>query len=177
MPGSAPENKPVLRGLLWGLLRDGSRVLDCGTGHGDVGKLIREVADARGFDQVRLIGVEIWKPNIERIPPGIYDDLVHGDLHRHLGELPGETFDIVLLCDVVEHFERDQGEEVLREAQRVAEHVIVSVPIVDYPQGPWEGNPHEEHRAQWKPPELVALDFCAVYLGEVVGVFVTSAKG
>ena len=175
MPCSDAENRPVLHDLLKKVLRPGCRILEAGIGYGDIGSLVREIGKRKGlgFNDIDLVGVEIWEPYLqEKCLTKVYSQIILGDIREIFPQISDKYFDLVLLIDILEHFERNEGMEVLRQAERIGKMVVVCVPIIDYPQGPVHGNPHEVHKAQWKVSELEKLGYETVFAGKVVGVFV-----
>ncbi len=121
-------------------------VLDCGVGFGLYGALCRQIMDGqngrchREHWQGKLYGVEAWEryrnPCWE-----LYDKI-------HIEEIPGGygfDIDLVLLIDVLEHFEKERGRRLLHECVKHNKHVIVSVPNGRMDQGATFGNPYERH--------------------------------
>jgi len=122
-------------------------VLDLGVGYGLFGALCRQIMDGqdgrchpekwRGV----LHGVEAWKDyqnpcwecyNSVRISEIRAYSLLH--------------YDLVLMIDVLEHFEAEAGRELLRQMVKNNKHVIASVPNGVMEQGATFGNPYERHR-------------------------------
>jgi 2-polyprenyl-3-methyl-5-hydroxy-6-metoxy-1,4-benzoquinol methylase len=58
-------------------------------------------------------------------------------------------YDLVLMIDVLEHFDRDDGFASLRKATSVGAEVLISTPRRPRPQGAVKGNPFERHRSRW----------------------------
>jgi 2-polyprenyl-3-methyl-5-hydroxy-6-metoxy-1,4-benzoquinol methylase len=73
--------------------------------------------------------------------------------------LEDDAFDIVILDDVIEHLEKDDGWELFREAKRVARRgVVVGSPVgfEEQTEDAWglDGHVWQTHRSGWKPREL-----------------------
>ena len=166
MPVSDPENRPALNAFFSEYLRPGMRVFEGGIGYGNIGRMIRAACP-----ECQLIGAEIFEPYLTRGQHLVYDQIVLGDLSTVLSDAPDGWFDLSVLVDVVEHFDRESGTDILNQAKRASNAVLVSVPIIDYRQGPVNGNQYESHLTQWKSDELAALGFKALFLGRIVGVF------
>ena len=158
MPWSHPQLKrPILKFLAGRISRDDgqcAQILDLGIGSGRFGKLIK----TRLLSRVRITGVEIW-PKYRGRNWAYYDEIVIEDIRAFLAH-DSRAFDFVLLIDVLEHFEKPHGQEVLQDLKRRARRaIIVSTPITDYPQGAFRGNQYEVHRCIWRRRDLKAAGF------------------
>jgi len=136
MPWSADENRD------WVLshVNKTDRVLDVGAGAGIWSDLLRHRVDS-------IAAVEIFEPYIERFGlTNKYDTIYLGDFKDLV--IPYGYFNTVILGDVLEHFEKDDALKVWEKARLIAGptgQVLLSTPIVDWPQGEEEGNIHEAH--------------------------------
>lgn len=105
------------------------------------------------------VGVDIFEPWLKQCQKlHIYHGLVLADVTK----LPfkARSFDIVLAMEVLEHLERETGQELLKAIEKIAtKQVIISTPVGRYEQGALGNNPHQEHRAFWHPAELKHLDY------------------
>lgn len=172
MPESANEHLDQLERIIRD--RAPSCVLDVGMGRGNYGWFLRNRCGYRG----KLIGVEVWAPYVEgqdAIAGGnrtYYDRIVVADI-RSSEQLVRETApDIVFAFDIIEHMSREEGEQVIRMLQRLSnDQLLVSVPIVPYPQGPIYGNPYEEHKHDWTISEVLSLGSECPHRGTVTGLF------
>jgi hypothetical protein len=63
----------------------------------------------------------------------------------------------VILGDVLEHLTLPDALGVWRAARAHAAHVVLSIPIVPYPQGVHHGNIHEVHLQEWSHEAVVDL--------------------
>lgn len=97
------------------------RALDAGCGTGLCGPLLRPLAR-------RLIGVDLSRAMLERAScAGHYDELVHLELSRYLGEHEGE-FDWIVSADTLCYFgDLDEVSGRLARALRPDGHVVFSV--------------------------------------------------
>jgi hypothetical protein len=133
-------------------------ILDLGIGVGGFGKRIKTRIQA----PTRITGVEVWE-KYKSDKWAYYDEIVIDEISAFLAG-NDRAFDFILLIDVLEHFERAHGEEVLSDLKRRARRaVIVSTPTTDYPQGPFGGNPYEIHRCIWRNRELCEAGFRRIY--------------
>ncbi len=141
-------------------------VLDIGPGVGTYAKLLA------GEHVSRIIGVEIYEPYVTTYRlRDYYDEIILGDAREV--ELPAA--DVVILGDVAEHMtEADALRLWQRAADAAARAVYLSIPIVHYPQGEIEGNPHEHHVVEDWNHEKVLATFDGIgewWLGSEVGVY------
>lgn len=153
MPTSLDEGKD------WSLERfrrhQPDTVTDIGPGDGTYAKLFRP--EHHG---VWWTAVEIHKPYITKYKlrntktrTDRYDEIHVMDARRAPGHLYHR--DLVIAGDVLEHMERDEAVDLLRRVEAAgAWHILISVPIVDAPQGAVEGNEHETHVHHWDAADM-----------------------
>ena len=155
MPTSDAEGKDW--SLDWFRYHLPNTVTDVGPGEGTYAKLFRPVHEG-----VWWTGIEIHKPYVRKYglkstkTRTMYDELHVMDVR----EAPDHLFyrDCVIFGDVLEHVERDDAVALLQRAEAArAWNILVSVPIVDSPQGEVDGNPHEAHLHQWDPDDMDAV--------------------
>ncbi|MBU1704391.1 MAG: class I SAM-dependent methyltransferase [Nanoarchaeota archaeon] len=167
MPASASENQlPIIKEIL--RHKGNISILDIGIGWGNFGKLIKDQ-----MPQAKIIGVEVW-PKYNNYQWDYYDQVIIQDIRQCLTSL--RYFDIILAIDVIEHFPKDEGAGLIKQLRAKTNNLLVSVPIIDYPQGPYAGNPYEIHRAQWKPQEMLTLGAKWLYHGQIIGLFRFNGK-
>ena len=114
-------------------------ILDVGMGRGNYGWFLRNRCDYLG----KLTGIEVWGPYVEG--PGAisggnrtyYDGgIVVADIRTSKQLVEELAPDIVFAFDIIEHMPRSEGVQVIRMLRRFSVNsVLVSVPIVPYPQG------------------------------------------
>lgn len=144
MPTSDPEGRD------WAIdrLKDITTpiVYDVGPGEGTYSDL------AKGWTDALWVGVEIWEPYIQEFDlDRKYDIVLNKDLL--CTKLPRTPYTLIA-CDVLEHLPRFNAVNFLNQAKEHAQHIMVSVPVVDYPQHVHDGNPFEEHLDQWSFSEM-----------------------
>ncbi|OBY33475.1 class I SAM-dependent methyltransferase [Mycolicibacter kumamotonensis] len=163
MPGSHPEGRDwVLEHLKQ---TTAPTIVDLGAGEGTYSMLARDHLPTRHW-----IAVDIFEPYVERYQlHSKYDEVHVSDLRDY--QLPTERF-VLLAGDVIEHLPRFEAALFLDRARSLADEIMVSVPIIDYPQGELEGNIHETHLYQWDFDEMAEqLPGCETWKGEVIGRF------
>lgn len=124
--------------------KHGFSMLDVGPGHGKYGLLAREylpelaVLDAVEAES-RYITPVLWE---------IYDTVIQGDVL----EMESFDYDVVLMADVIEHLEKQEGHDLLN---RITCPVVITTPAVWF-QNPEAGQgwPTEEHRSIWGPQDF-----------------------
>ncbi len=142
-----------------GLIREWmpESVLDVGCGFGRWGALCREFLDVwegRPYPHqwsVRIDGVEGFPRYITDAHRTFYSNLYLEDVREVLPKLG--TYDLVILGDVLEHFEKEEGFRIL---SQICEHlsekgkILVNIPLgPDWPQDDAYGNDLERHRSEW----------------------------
>ena len=97
-----------------------ARVLDLGIGSGFLGAVVRQWVDlgARPWGTF-LVGVEAWADYRNPLWD-LYNLVVVDTIERYLDRHP-ETFGAVLLGDVLEHFGRDDGYELIGKLRTIVE--------------------------------------------------------
>ncbi|MEM9064828.1 MAG: hypothetical protein AAGB51_05000 [Planctomycetota bacterium] len=142
--------------------------LDVGVGFGKWGHLFREYTDIRasGDDperyqktnwRARIDGIEGFAPYLTPAHEYFYDDIMVGDALEIIPRLVSEqkSYDVVMLGDIIEHFEKNDGLNLLDECVKLANRaVIVSTPRYDIPQGAACDNELETHRSVWTPSDF-----------------------
>ncbi|OZB98370.1 bifunctional 2-polyprenyl-6-hydroxyphenol methylase/3-demethylubiquinol 3-O-methyltransferase UbiG [Paenibacillus sp. XY044] len=136
-------------------------VLDIGVGFGRWGMLCREFLDVwqgrvfREQWQTRIEGVEVFPKNVDDYHPYFYNHIYIGDAHELMTKQQLGTYDLIILGDVLEHFEKERGFELLAACLKQCRSLLLNVPIgPDWPQGAEYGNDYETHRSVWTVEEL-----------------------
>jgi 2-polyprenyl-3-methyl-5-hydroxy-6-metoxy-1,4-benzoquinol methylase len=157
MPTSSPNNLTlVCREIL--RLQPNS-VLDIGVGIGKWGVLVREYAEVytkwhlyQNEWDVKLDGIEIHEKYRNPVWQ-VYNNISIGDAYQVLGTLG--QYDLMLMIDVLEHFPKQRGIEMLRLMKKHSKHMIWSYHNSD--QGEVRDNPHEHHLSKWTDHDFAAL--------------------
>lgn len=167
MPRSDPEGRD------WAVERIAATtapvIIDVGCGEGTYSDV------ARGWRPDALwVGVEVWQPYVDQFDLWSKYDFVAVRDARDLS-LPDAPF-VLLAGDVLEHMPRFDAVDLLAHAKDRAEAIMVSVPVVDYPQHSHAGgNPFEAHVDQWTFADMYDVLRCGGrvdgWRGEVLGRF------
>ena len=131
------------------------KILDVGCGFGKWGFLIRdtiEVMIGQNFNKkdwkIEITGVEVFPKCITNLQELIYDKIIKKDVFECFDEL--DKYDLIIMGDVVEHFEKDKAHELINKMFEFSNDIIISTPHGFMPQGEWAGNIYERHRSGWK---------------------------
>lgn len=130
-------------------------VLDIGVGFGKYGVLAREYLEFWGaaaeYDQWtrRIDGIEVFDKYLTPLHEYIYDNVYRGDARDILPKLTF-TYDLILLIDVIEHFDLGEGMRMVDLCLKKGRNVIVATPKNTTAQEDAFGNPFERHRCQWE---------------------------
>lgn len=144
-------------------------VLDLGVGMGFYGAVVRQWLDfgVRPWRN-RLVGVEGFAAY--RNPCwDLYDEVVVSSIGDYL-VASTETWDAILLLDVLEHFNHDTGLQILGAARRRLSPTgcfFVGTPAIWMEQGAVYGNEFERHRSLWTAAELQSIGFDILVNGQV----------
>ena len=136
------------------------RVLDIGVGFGRWGMVAREFCDVwfgrvlRSQWKVRVEGVEAFPKNIDAYHAHFYDKIHLGDLRDFLPQF-NDRWNLIIFGDVLEHFEKYDGTQLLRWATELSDYVLVNIPLGEnWPQEDSYDNPYERHLSEWTADEF-----------------------
>lgn len=136
-------------------------VLDLGIGFGLQGCLVRQYLDGGVMPwKTRLVGVEGFA-EYQNPAWDLYDVVLIGSIQDYLkGTLPQQCpdaatdcYDFIILSDVLEHFEKRDGWDIIQELMtRLTKGgvLMIGTPGVWAEQGAVHGNEYEIHRSLWK---------------------------
>ncbi|MDA8138503.1 MAG: class I SAM-dependent methyltransferase [Desulfobacteraceae bacterium] len=139
-------------------------MLDIGLGNGKLGFIARDFLDVmlgeryRKSDwKIRLDGIEVYGDYIQDHQRAIYDRIHIGDAFDLIDTL--ETYDVVVLGDVLEHFTKEKGWLLLDKcAAHIEKALIIFLPLgKGWVQEAIYGNPHETHRSCWEAEEMMPM--------------------
>ena len=162
MPSSRPNTIPTVLQLVRQLKPQS--ILDVGVGFGKWGHLFREYTDIVAAEhdparyekknwQVRIDGIEGHAPYLTPMHHYLYDTIHIGDALSLIKTVP--NYDLIFLGDILEHFEKAEGLQMLGDARaKASQAVIVSTPKYDTAQENLCGNELERHRSLWLASDL-----------------------
>lgn len=105
------------------------------------------------------VGADGFEPYLQICrESGLFHDLIQCDV-RQL-PLKDNSFDTVMCMEVLEHLDREEGEQLLASLERIArKQVILTTPAGKYDQHIYDGNPNQEHKYIWQPSEMRDLGY------------------
>lgn len=145
-------------------------ILDVGVGRGRYGALFRltfetdnpHISDRSSW-AVRIDGVEAFPEGIGEIQNSIYDRIIGQPIQQVVDDL-GE-YDVILMADVIEHLEKEEGLAVLRKlVTRAKARLIVATPNGYYEQDEMYGNEFERHLSAWDPKDFLEFPNREIYV-------------
>ncbi len=140
------------------------KVLDIGPGFGKYGVLLREYLEfwdtnAQEYDKfkTKIDCIEAYEKYITPIHKYVYNKIIIGDITKKIDEI--EEYDLILLIDVIEHFEKEEGKKILKKLLEKAKYVLISTPKYVEEQKDTFGNKYETHRSEWKKKDFKKIAY------------------
>lgn len=138
-------------------------ILDCGVGFGKYGVLCYERFNIWGSDYYRgtniiIDGIEGCKDYLTPLHDFIYHRIYIEKIEEQVKYLEGyKEYDVILLIDVLEHFYKGVGMEVIKDCLRIGKSIVFSTPkkVTFYPDA--FGNKLEQHVSQWEEEDFKPL--------------------
>jgi len=132
------------------------KLLDIGVGFGKYGFLSRECLELWTTDNhysnnkwtTEIDGIEVFEKYITPVHKYIYNHIYIGNAIDILPTLE-KRYDLILLIDVLEHFDYNQGMLILEQCEIIGTNMIISVPTDIGSQEDCFDNPYERHKFQW----------------------------
>lgn len=145
---------------VWRLIdKESKSILDVGCGKGEPMKFINR------NQQFHTVGVDIFEPYIDLCKEQqIHDKYLVCDIC----DLPfaKKSFDTVLCMEVLEHLDKEDGEKLLRDIERIArKQVVLTTPVGNYEQEVFDDNLHQEHKYIWSPCEMKEQGYKTIGIG------------
>ena len=157
--GSYSSFRDIMRQVL---MHSPKTILDLGVGHGINGAGIRNWLDVGVKENYRntcIIGVEgfydyhspLWL---------CYDKVHHCTIQQYL-QSSDLKYDCILMTDVLEHFDKDEGNAVISKIMNDVLNpkgiLLISTPAVWIEQGAAYGNELETHRSLWHFTDFIGM--------------------
>lgn len=144
-----------------------SSILDIGLGNGKLGFIARDLLDVclnesyhkRNW-RVLIDGIEIFEDYIQDHQRYIYNNIYIGDAFEVIDRLG--SYDMVILGDVLEHFDKEKGWLLLDKCARHSNrYILVNVPLGNWDQPAIYGNEYERHRSVWSMEDFKGFTTCS----------------
>lgn len=153
-----------------GLVR---KIMDVGVGCGTYHDLL-----SPHLPEAHFTGVEAWEPYIGKFDlTNKYDQLVHEDVRKLDFDALG-PLDLTIYGDILEHMTKEEAQDVMARTNKICRLILVSIPIIVYPQDEIEGNPFEVHvKEDWSHSEFCSSfpNVLAGFVHDHIGVYCLSS--
>jgi SAM-dependent methyltransferase len=108
-----------------------------------------------------IVGVDGYQPSIDISKANnFHDDYVNSDLLEIDKAFEPDSFEVVVALDVIEHFEKADGVELLRKMESIAsDKVVIFTPNGFQPQNEHSGNVLQRHLSGWSVSEMEQLGY------------------
>ncbi len=130
-------------------------ILDIGVGFGRWGILFREFLEIweegkyDGKWKRTIDGVEIFVPYIKDYHSYFYNNIFKENALDFI-KRTDNIYDLINLGDVVEHFTKDEGQQLIKLCLEKGKYVLITIPIGrHWKQDGTNDNPHEAHKSIW----------------------------
>ncbi len=134
------------------------RALDIGCGASSQLSQFRPALCTAGLDASEAALAEARK--LGQHDHYILADISRMDVDAVLEEVKGQPFDLVLLCDLIEHLPKRRGFELLEKCERLSsKYIIVATPNGFLEQGPEGGNEYQRHLSGWFRHDFEGLGY------------------
>lgn len=139
-------------------------ILDIGSGYGKFGVLCREYLELWDGRQKyefrkRIDCVEVFQDYITPLHKYVYSNIYNKNI-LELALILDHKYDLILLIDVLEHFEKKEGSNLLELLLKNHNGILVSTPKKPSPQKDAFGNIYETHRSKWTRNDLKKFGEC-----------------
>jgi SAM-dependent methyltransferase len=155
-------------------------ILDIGCGFGKYGFLMREYLEVWQERlqpenwQTSIVGIDAFVGYHNPIWDFVYNSVHIGDAETILPNL--SNFDVILIADVIEHFEKSNAVNLVNLCLQKADAVIVSTPKEFYPQGDSFGNAYEIHRCLFQAQDFPSDSYVITIPALSCNIFIGSRK-
>ena len=172
MPSSSKEGKSIIKEWIEEFSLEINTIVDLGVGKGTYHRLFYRKNPI--LKHAKWIGVEVWKPYVELYNlKNVYDHIEQDDI-RLVDYQKFGNIDLVFAGDVLEHMTKEEAIYLINKLLVNSKRIIISIPIVNFPQDEVEGNPFERHvKDDWSHQEMID-SFPQIkkhWQGKVIGVY------
>jgi hypothetical protein len=126
-------------------------------------------------ERPKMTAIEAFYPYVSKYSlKDKYDDVIISDIRYFDWDKAPQPCDLIIFGDVLEHLTSLEACLVVSDAKEVAKNIIISLPIVHFPQGAIDGNPFEIHKEEDWTHERVLKAFGEPHefvVGQSIGVY------
>jgi predicted TPR repeat methyltransferase len=154
MPFSYREGKGYIKKWLGKRSKSIINVLDLGVGSGTYYNFFTKKYPL--LTHSTWTGVEVWTPYIEKYElKSKYSCLINEDI-RTVDYTSLGKFDLTFAGDILEHITKQEAINLVNTILKISSTLIISIPIIHFPQDEYEGNPYEAHiKDDWTHEEMI----------------------
>ncbi len=147
---------------------DPKSILDIGVGFGRWGILFREFLEVWGDRNYsgkwnrRIDGIEIFPHYIKPYHKYFYDNIYIENALEFLRK-SSHKYELINCGDVIEHFEKNDGLELIDLCLRNSKFILINIPIgKNWEQGEINNNQFEKHRSVWHNSDFGRYKHCII---------------
>ena len=141
------------------------KILDVGIGFGRWGILFREILEIWDEDNYsgkwkrQIDGVEIFEGYLKEYHKLFYTNIFRMDIREFI-KINEEKYDLINCGDIIEHFEKKEGENLIKSFLERTTYLLINLPLGKY----WEqdiknNNPNEQHLSVWNINDFAKYPF------------------
>ena len=149
-------------------------ILDVGVGEGTYSDILSPY-----LENTTWSGIEVWKPYITEYNLGNkYQILINQDV-RQINFAEGPSYDIALFGDILEHMTKEEAQTLIKKVIPKTHLIMISIPIVHFPQDIVGGNPFEQHiKDNWSHEEVLESfpNIISAFIHNFIGVYFLSTN-
>lgn len=110
------------------------------------------------------VGVDIFEEYFNHIESDVPYVVVKHDVRKLRDIFMPKSFDLVIACDIVEHLEKDESFDMIKQMEEIARKAV----IIENPRGfipqdidilGYGGHDVQTHRSAWEPTDLEPLGY------------------
>lgn len=107
------------------------------------------------------VGVDIFDKSIWLSKKNnIHNEYIKIDILNIENKFEEKSFDCVIAIDLIEHFSKEDGLNLLRIMEKISKKkVVISTPNGFVPQNEYDGNRYQAHLSGWTYEEMVKMGF------------------
>lgn len=117
------------------------------------------------------VGVDAFEPSIKKAKGlGIHNEYCLMDVMDIDKKFEPNSFDCVLLTDLIEHLEKKEGLELMKKMEKIAsKKIVIFTPNGFLPQGEYDDNPFQVHKSGWSAKEMKSYGYKVIGFGGLKG--------